>query len=83
MNTVNQRIAEYMCQEYRKEDLANAETHRMLREAGLIQQDFVPRILCKGIAALGRVLIVFGRRLAQADQPIRASLAHPASLRRI
>ena len=54
---------EQMAQERLKDCLRRADVDCVCQEAGIEQRGPIARLLCRGIAGLGRLLVALGQRL--------------------
>lgn len=76
----NSDMARSVAEERLRDCLRKAETKRVLREAGLVQQSRLPRHFCLVLSRVGQWLVVVGRRLEQYATP---QIATPADLQRV
>ncbi len=63
------RVAMRLAEEQRKHRLQEAESHRLLCQAGIARRGWLPGLLRRSLARVGRLLVVLGRWLERYEAP--------------
>jgi hypothetical protein len=69
----NAEMAKQVAEEQRRDLLREAETYRLLRQAGLFRPGWLSREVCWLLSRLGHVLVILGRRLERYEASPAAS----------
>jgi hypothetical protein len=75
----NAEMAKRVAEEQRQDLLREAETYRLLRQAGIHRPGWLSRQICWLLYRLGHVLVILGRRLERYEgSPAASSGNHSA-----
>jgi hypothetical protein len=75
----NAEMAKQVAEEQRQDLLREAETYRLLRQAGIGRPSWPSRQVCWLLSRLGHVLVILGRRLERYEgSPAASSGNHSA-----